>query len=81
MLIIEIIKTIILVSCSISGLDLRLRHDSVIWEDAANVEHATTEVLKSTQSIARISIVGYKHEHLFFAHHGYHEQPRGEPTM
>jgi hypothetical protein len=59
------------------GLDLKLPHDSVVWEDAANLRHATGRIQKLTSSptnhVARLAVVGYKHEGLFFPNHGYHE--------
>lgn len=63
--------------CRIWGLDLRLPHNSVIFEDAAKLHHATTEVEKCTSAVARVAVVGYKHEHLFFPNHGYQQKSSG----
>jgi uncharacterized protein involved in propanediol utilization len=59
------------------GLDLRLPHDSVIWEDSANLDHATGRLEKTSNELARIVIVGYKHEGLFFRNHGYFQDNPG----
>lgn len=66
------------------GLDIRFPHNSFIWGDAAKVDHATSKIRQSSDSspyIARLAIVGYKHEGLFFANQGHYEEFPGGHTL